>query len=143
MTTGKPVMVKALPEVLDGTQAAVLFRELAPIFESDHPRVVFDFAAVRYLDSSGVELLLRCMEEAMKRNGDLKLAAIPAPVAVILEITRVDRLFEIYDNCSDAVESYHRFPTQALQPENVDPSLEKFDLGPAIGQKTGRTEPAS
>lgn len=143
MTTGKPVVVKALPEILDGAHAAVFFRELAPLFESDHPRVVFDFSDVGYLDSGGVELLLRCMEEAIKRNGDLKLAAIPPPVAVILEITRVDRLFEIYDNCSDAVESYHRFPTHALQPESVDPARGKFDLDRAVGQKTGRTEPAS
>jgi anti-sigma B factor antagonist len=141
MTTAKPVVVKALPEILNVANAAILFRELAPLFESDHPRIVFDFSAVRYLDSGGVELLLRCMEEAMKRNGDLKLAAITAPVAVILEITRVDRLFEIYDNCSDAVESYHRFPTHAVQAESADPSLGTFSLNPA--QKTGRTEPAS
>ncbi len=142
MTTGKPVILKALPEIVDGAHAAALSREWASLFESDHPRVVFDCSAVRYLDSGGVEFLLRCMEEAMKRNGDLKLAAIPAPVAVILEITRVDRLFEIYDNCADAVESYHRFPAQALQPESVDPALEGVNLGQAISQKT-RTEPAS
>jgi anti-sigma B factor antagonist len=140
MTTGKPVVVKALPEILDITHAETLLREFAPLFESDHPRLVFDFSAVRYLDSGGVELLLRCMEEAMKRNGDLKLAAITPPVAVILEMTRVDRLFEMYDNCSDAVESYHRFPAHAVQSEVMDSSLGAFDLDPS--QKTGRTESA-
>lgn len=141
MTTGKAVVVKTLPEVLDAAHSEAVFREYASLFDSDHPRLVFDLSVVRYLDSGGVELLLLCMEEAMKRNGDLKLAAIPPPVAVILEMTRADRLFEIYDNCSDAVESYHRFPVHAVAREGTD-SLGTLNLDPAVGQKTGRTEPA-
>jgi anti-sigma B factor antagonist len=120
MTTGKPVVVKQLPEHLGVRQSQDFFRELQPVLEMDRPRLVFDFGAVRHLDSTGVELLLRCMEEAMKRNGDLKLAALSPQIAVILEMTRVDRLFEIYGNSNDAVESFHRFPPQALQPPNVD-----------------------
>lgn len=59
-------------------------------------------------------MLLHCMEEVMKRNGDLKLAALPPGPAVMLEITRVDRLFEIFDDAQDAVDSFYRLPVQAL-----------------------------
>jgi anti-sigma B factor antagonist len=116
MTTGKPVVVKRLPESLGVQQCHAFLRELEPVLESDRPRLVFDFTDVRHLDSAGVEFLLRCMEEAMKRNGDLKLAAISPQLAVILEITRVDRLFEIFDSSTDAVESFHRFSASAWQP---------------------------
>src|SRR5215467_11650271 len=109
MTTGKPVVVKQLPEVLDAENSEAFLRELAPLFANDHPRLVFDFSGVRHMDSAGVELLLQCVEEAIKRNGDLKLAAVSPQLTVILEMTRIDRLFEIFDNCHDAVESYHRF----------------------------------
>jgi hypothetical protein len=34
---------------------------------------------------------------------------------VILELTRVDRLFEIFEKPHDAVESFHRFPVQAFR----------------------------
>ena len=71
MTTGKPVVVKRLPETVSEPQSRIFFRELEPILDSDRPRIVFDFTGVRTFDSAGVELLLRCMEEAMKRNGDL------------------------------------------------------------------------
>jgi anti-sigma B factor antagonist len=109
MTTGKAVIVKQLPERLGLQQSQMFFKDLAPVLDSDRPRLVFDFTAVRLLDSAGVEFLLRCMEATMKRNGDLKLAALPPQIAVILEMTRVDRLFEIFDNSTDAVESFHRF----------------------------------
>lgn len=116
MTTGKPVVVKQLPEHLGVQQCQAFLRELEPVFQSDRPRLVFDFTGVRHLDSAGVEFLLRCMEEAMKRNGDLKLASVSPELAVILEMTRVDRLFEIFDNSTDAVESFHRFSASAWQP---------------------------
>jgi anti-sigma B factor antagonist len=118
MTTGKPVVVKQLPEVLDAERSQALLREVTPLFENDHPRLVFDFSAVRHMDSAGVELLLRCAEEAIKRNGDLKLAAVSPQLTVVLEMTRIDRLFEIFDNCTDAIESYHRFVTRATQPNS-------------------------
>ena len=116
MTTGRPVMVQQLPAILDAQGSQAFFHEIAPHLESDRPCLVFDFSEVRHLDSAGVELLLRCIEEAMKRNGDVKLAAVSPEMASLLEMTRVDRLFEIFDSCSNAVESFHRFSARALQP---------------------------
>jgi anti-sigma B factor antagonist len=115
MTTCRAVVVKRLPENVSLNHVQQLFREVIPLLEEDYPRLVFDFSEVRQLDSAGIELLLRCTEEAMKRNGDVKLAAISPPVAVVLELTRVDRLFEIFETPSDAVESFHRFPVQAFR----------------------------
>ena len=114
MTAGRLVVVKQLPASLDANECNAIFQELMPHFESDRPCLVFDFFAVRSLDSLGVELLLRCVEAVMKRNGDLKLAAVSPEIAVVLEMTRVDRLFEIFRNCADAVESFHRFSAGSL-----------------------------
>lgn len=127
MTTGKPVVVKQLPEFLGVQQCQAFLRELEPVFATVRPRLVFDFTGVHHLDSAGVEFLLRCMEEAMKRNGDLKLACVPPQLAVILEMTRVDRLFEIFDTSTDAVESFHRFSASAWQP--MEPSRQNHSGG--------------
>ena len=127
MTTGKPVVVKQLPEYLGVQQCQAFLRDLEPLFGTDRPRLVFDFSGVHHLDSAGVEFLLRCMEEAMKRNGDLKLACVSPQLAVILEMTRVDRLFEIFDNSTDAVESFHRFSASAWQP--MEPTRQNHSNG--------------
>jgi anti-sigma B factor antagonist len=140
MTTRRPVTVKQLPERVGLRQAQELVRELEPFLKHDHPCVVFDFAGVRHLDSAGIEMLLRCMEEAMKRNGDIKLAAIPPPIAVILKLTRVDCLFEIFPNASDAVESYYRFPVHAFQQalERVRPSARAENNDPGTISSEGQ-----
>jgi anti-anti-sigma factor len=115
MTTSRAVVVKRLPQSVTLSQAQQLFWEVLPLLGRDRPHLVFDFSEVRQLDSAGIEMLLHCMEEAMKRNGDVKLAAVSMQVAVILKLTRVDRLFEIFENPSDAVESFHRFPVHAFR----------------------------
>ncbi len=118
MTTKRPVVVLQLPEKLVLGRVELFFREVQGFLKAERPRLVFDFSEVTQIDSAGVELLLNCMEEAMKRNGDLKLAAIAPGPAVVLELTQVDRLFEIFDNTSDAVESFHQFPVHAFQEVN-------------------------
>ena len=83
---------------------------------TDRPRVVLDFSEVRQLDSAGIHVLLHCLEEPMKRNGDIKLAAVPPAATVILELTKVDSLFETFDTASEAVNSFYQFPRPAFQP---------------------------
>jgi anti-anti-sigma regulatory factor len=60
------------------------------------------------MDRFAIHMLLCCLEEAMKRDGDVKLAAISPSARDTLERTRVDRLFEIYETESDAVNSFFR-----------------------------------
>jgi anti-anti-sigma factor len=115
MTSGRLVAVKQLPEKLSVKQGRLFVREVESCLKTDRPRVVLDCSRVRQLDSAGIQVLLRCLEEAMKRNGDVKLAAIPPGAAAILELTRVDRLFETFDNTADAVNSFRRFPTEPFQ----------------------------
>ena len=51
----------------------------------------------------------------MKRDGDVKLASLSPHAAVILEMTRTDRLFEVYETASDAVRSFSGFLPNAMR----------------------------
>jgi anti-anti-sigma factor len=96
-------------------QGPGLFREVESCLQSDRPRVVLDCSKVTQLDSAGIHVLLRCLEAAMKRNGDVKLASVPPSAAAILKLTRVDRLFEAFDSTADAVNSFHGFQRRPYQ----------------------------
>jgi anti-sigma B factor antagonist len=103
-----------VPEQLKHTEVNAFLNELQPLLESDRPRLVLDCSQVQDMDSAGVEMFLHCMEETMKRDGDLKLAALSPAAAVILELMRVDRLFEVFETADQAVESFQGFPLHAL-----------------------------
>ena len=100
------VTVTQLPEKLGIRQGRLFFRELESQMNIDRPCIVLDCSKVRELDRFAIHMLLCCLEEAMKRDGDVKLAAVSPSARETLERTRVDRLFEIYDSENEAVNSF-------------------------------------
>ena len=117
MLISKPVVIMQLPEELNRETAKNFLQELRPLLESHRPRVILDCSQVRYIDGVGVEMLLQCLEEAMKRDGDLKLSAVSPQSAVILEFMRVDRVFEVFPTSEDAVRSFSAIPAEAIPQE--------------------------
>lgn len=111
----RPVIVKRMPERVNTRTAREFLQDVQPFLTADRPQIVFDLSQVKQLDSSGVEMLLRCMSEAHKRDGDLKLAAPSAQASVVLELTRTERLFEIYDTSTDAARSFSGFLPNAMR----------------------------
>ena len=107
----RTVTVKQLPETLTVKQGRALFREIQSEMNIDRPRVVLDCSNVRRLDKPFVHLLLCCLEEAMKRNGDVRLAALPSGSGAVLEQTGIKRVFDIYDTAAAAENSFHQVPT--------------------------------
>ncbi|MHB1936581.1 MAG: STAS domain-containing protein [Acidobacteriaceae bacterium] len=104
----RAVAVKQLPEIGNARQGQAFLREMQNCMDVDRPFVVLDCSNVGNLDKSVVRLMLCCLEEAMKRNGDVKLAALPLAAEIVLEACGVDRLFDIHDTTAGAVSSFHK-----------------------------------
>ncbi len=114
MLTSGPVVVMQVPEILNVKEVHNFMQELGPLLESNRPRIVLDCSQVCSMESAGVEMLLRCLEEVLKRDGDLKLASLSAEAEVILELMRVARVFETFPTCEEAVRSFHAIPADAV-----------------------------
>jgi anti-sigma B factor antagonist len=108
-----PVIIVQVPEQMNQSEAVTFLAELKPLLEGERPRIVLDCSEIQEIDSAGVETMLLCMEEAMKRDGDVKLAAVAPTSAVILELMKVDRLFEVFDTADEAARSFHAIPAPA------------------------------
>lgn len=108
-----PVIVMELPEQLNQASVGAFLESLRPLLQIDRPRVVLDCSQVQHIDSAGIEMLLHCLEEAMKRDGDLKLAAVSPASAIVLELMRVDRLFEVFETAEAAAQSFQALGTPA------------------------------
>jgi anti-anti-sigma regulatory factor len=107
------VTVKQLPATFDAKQQQRFLHELEECWSVSRPRIVLDCANARQVDHSFVHLLLCSLEEAMKRNGDVRLAGIGPEAKTILKLYGVDRLFKIFATNEEAIESYqspHEYP---------------------------------
>jgi anti-sigma B factor antagonist len=114
-TNSRPVVVKRMPQRLNARTAREFLRDVRPFLNTDRPQIVFDLSQVIQVDAAGVEMLLHCMSEAHRRDGDLKLAALSPQACVVLELTRTERLFEVYETSSDAVRSFSGFLPNAMR----------------------------
>ena len=112
----RAVAVMQLPERVNRKRGRLFLRELEHCMNIDRPCIVLDCSQVLQMDRSAIHLLLCCLEETIKRNGDAKLAAIPADAGSLLELTGVNRLFEIFETNAEAVKSFNRAPMDVSVP---------------------------
>ena len=64
--------------------------------------IVLDLAAVTFIDASGLGALVSILK-AMGNDGDLVISGARATVAGMFKLTRMDKVFRMYDNNDAAV----------------------------------------
>ena len=116
--------IARLPDRSDKSQDAAAYRNLERCINVDRPAVVLDCSTLKVLDRSNLHLLLCCLEEAMKRNGDIRLAAVRPEARSILHSSGVDFLFECFETISDAMDSYGRPKLRFVSPERPEAEQE-------------------
>ena len=102
-------------------EEVIFFRELQECMHMDRPRIVLDCSVISRADFGVMDLLLNCLEAALKRNGDVKLAAVTPNLSEVLHATGINKLFDTYRTTNDAVESFHQHSIEAIL-ESLMPS---------------------
>ena len=64
--------------------------------------VVVDLRLVAFLDSAGVGALIALLKRVSENGGNLTLAGLQKKARMVIEITRTNRVFEIYETVEEA-----------------------------------------
>ena len=67
--------------------------------------IVLDLEYLTFVDSAGLEALLWMIDEASERGGQLRLVKPDPTVGKILEISRLERRFNIHESIESAAKS--------------------------------------
>lgn len=92
-------------EQLDASNAEEFKRDIAPLLE-DKTKVVFDMTALEFMDSAGLGAMLSCLRRLNSAGGDLKLFGMSKAVRAVVQITRMHRIFDIFDTKEDALQAF-------------------------------------
>ncbi|MCA9732922.1 STAS domain-containing protein [candidate division KSB1 bacterium] len=65
--------------------------------------ILVDLTQVAYMDSSGVATLVEGLQQVGKYKGTLKLFGLESAVREVFELSRLDKVFEIYTDEEQAV----------------------------------------
>jgi len=92
--------------ILDESEVQALANSLMPLVEETNAiNLVIDFGNVKFLTSAVLGLLIRVSKKVYESGGQLKLCSINPKIFEIFKITRLDRVFDIYEDRSEATDS--------------------------------------
>lgn len=87
---------------IDGFKAE-LFRRI-----NENRYILFDLSQMSYIDSSGLGVLVSALDKALTNGCTIKLAALQPSPRIVFDITKVYRIFDIYDTCGHAIASFYK-----------------------------------
>ena len=90
---------------LTADQVDTLRRSCQERFGAGIRDVVLNLEHLVFVDSAGLETLLWIIDEASERAGQVRLVKPDATISKILEISRLDRRFNIHDSIESAAKS--------------------------------------
>ena len=79
-------------------------QQILALANKKHASILVDFLEVTYMDSSGVATLVEALQLTNKNGGKLRLFNLGQPIKDVFELSRLDRVFEIYDDEGQALE---------------------------------------
>jgi anti-sigma B factor antagonist len=68
--------------------------------------ILIDFSRVTRMDSSGMAELVAAYKRISEAGGSIKLLKLPSNIRDVLSITQIARVFDIFDDEDEAVESF-------------------------------------
>ncbi len=93
---------------LDATNVEFVLEKVCSFLNEGFVHIVADFKKLRYVNSTGLGVLLHFNKSAREKNGSFKIANVNENVYEIIEIIGATSLLEIYDELDEAVESLKR-----------------------------------
>ena len=94
-------------DVMGGPDGAALHDRLQQLKTEGRRNVVVDLDEVRFMNSSGLGMLIGALTSMRNGGGDLRLARVGQRVQSLLVITKLAAVFQCYDTVEEAVASFH------------------------------------
>jgi anti-sigma B factor antagonist len=104
--TGDVAIVRCRGDVVFGPEEDELrLTGLSLLKETNHVLLLLD--GIERIDSEGVAVLVGLYISARNRGGEVKLAELSPKCSRVLHITRIEKVFEIYETEEQALASFH------------------------------------
>jgi anti-sigma B factor antagonist len=102
---GNRMIIFVREERLDAHNSEDLKAEMNRLFATGSKELIVDLKDVRFIDSSGLGVLVSGFKNASTRQGSLKLASLQTQVKSMFELTRLHRVFDIFQTVDEALDS--------------------------------------
>ena len=93
-------------DLVIGEPETTFKKTVTRLLEEGHTRLLVDLTGVGFLDSSGLGALVRALTQSQKEGGQTKLLNAGPQVRKLLQMTKLDSVFELHSDLEAAVSSF-------------------------------------
>jgi anti-sigma B factor antagonist len=102
----KAVIIELKGNVMGGDDTKEFNDLLHKLIDESKTRIVVDLGDVKFMNSSGLGMLIGGLTTVKKADGFYKLANVTDKIESLLIITKLITIFETYDSVDKALESF-------------------------------------
>jgi anti-sigma B factor antagonist len=100
------VVIEFKGNVMGGPDAVKLNEKLHELIEEDRTNVVANLGKVKFMNSSGLGMLIGGLTTMRKAGGDLRIANATDKIESLLVVTKLITVFNHFKSLEEAVKSY-------------------------------------
>ncbi|MBT8380097.1 MAG: STAS domain-containing protein [Ignavibacteria bacterium] len=100
------VIIELKGNVMGGDDTKEFNDLLHKLLDTAKTRIVVDLGGVKFMNSSGLGMLIGGLTTVKKATGSYKLANVTDKIESLLIITKLITIFETYDSVDEAVASF-------------------------------------
>jgi anti-sigma B factor antagonist len=102
-TTDRNIEVIQLPQRILMADAKQTKKSLQGFIKKQQPLIALDMREVEFIDSSGLAVLVNCLQTCRRKSGDVCLFGMRDTVQALFELTRLHTVFPIENLKQDAI----------------------------------------
>jgi len=103
---GDVTVIQLNGNVMGGPDATSLNEELHKLVGEGKKKVVVDLGDVKFMNSSGLGMLIRALTTMRNAGGDMKLARASEKIESLLMVTKLITVFDHYEKVEEASRSF-------------------------------------
>ncbi len=100
------VIVELKGNVMGGDDSKDFNQLLHKFIDEGKKNVIVDLSDVKFMNSTGLGMLISGLTTMKRENGTLKLVNVTEKIESLLVITKLITIFESYDSIDEAVKSF-------------------------------------
>ncbi len=103
---GEVSVVDLSGKITIGEGDVVLRETVETLLKEGRSKIVLNLARISYMDSAGIGELVACYKRSRERGGQLKLLNPSGKVYDLLQLTKLEEIFETFRDEGEAIQSF-------------------------------------
>ncbi len=100
------VVLSISGNLMGGDETKEVHEKVKSLIEEGHKKFVIDLSKVKWLNSTGLGVLISCLTSVQNAEGDLKISGATEKVKSLFIMTKLITVFDSYPNVDEAVAAF-------------------------------------